>query len=70
MTRSLEAQKSVSAISPVQIGFDAAKNDTHIRERKLSFERVVDFDFDSAMISFRKANPRAIKDYDQTYPTH
>ena len=90
------------------IEFDANKNDTNIRDRGLSFERVADFDFDSAIIkldarktypevryvavgfldarlhvlcftsidsgirviSFRKANSREIKHYDQTYPTY
>lgn len=92
----------------MHIEFDANKNDTNIRDRGLSYERVIDFDFDSAIIkqdmrktypevryvavgfldsrlhvlcftpinsgirviSFRKANAREIKNYEQTYPTH
>jgi uncharacterized DUF497 family protein len=92
----------------VHIAFDPAKNTINIRERNLSFERVSDFNFDTAVIaqderklypearyvalgfldqrlhvlcftpieggirviSFRKANPREVKHYAQTYPTH
>lgn len=91
----------------MEIDFDPAKNDKNIRERGLSFERVGDFDFATAVvrqdirkaypeprlvalgfldarlhvlcfipqaggirvISFRKANRREVKDYEQT-PTH
>lgn len=90
----------------VKIDFDAAKNERNIRERGLSFERVGDFDFETAVvrqdvrkaypeprfvalgfldarlhvlcfattvdgirvISFRKANQREVKDYEQTSP--
>jgi uncharacterized DUF497 family protein len=86
------------------IDFDPAKSATNMAERKLSFERVVEFDFNSAsisvdsrkvypetryvavgflgkrlcvlcftpidggirIISFRKANKREIKAYEQT----
>jgi uncharacterized DUF497 family protein len=34
----------------LEITFDPAKNEQNIRERKLSFERVRDFDFDSALL--------------------
>jgi uncharacterized DUF497 family protein len=34
----------------VRIEFDAAKNAANIRVRGLSFERVVDFDWDSALV--------------------
>ena len=34
----------------MQITYDAAKNATNIRERGLSFECVVDFDFESAKV--------------------
>lgn len=92
----------------MHIEFDRVKNDTNIRERKLSYERAADFEFDSAVvkvdrrkeypetryiavgfldarlhvlcftpvsggirvISFRKANTREVKDYEQTYPSH
>ena len=92
----------------MHIEFDANKNDTNIRERGLSFERVSDFDFDSAIIkpdarkpypevryvalgfldsrlhvlcftpiedgirviSFRKANLREVKHYEQAHPSH
>ena len=89
------------------IEFDPAKNDTNIRERSLSFERVAEFDFSAAnikqdtrkpypdsrfvsigfldarlhvlcftpitggirVISFRKANAREVKNYEQTRTT-
>ena len=35
----------------MDIIYDANKNDRNIVERGLSFERVVDFDFDTAMFS-------------------
>ena len=35
----------------MEITFDPAKNERNIRERGLSFERVVDFDFATAEIS-------------------
>jgi len=88
----------------MNIEFDATKNERNIQERGLSFERVVDFDFETAIvqqdvrkpypepriialgfldarlhvlcftpvvggirvISFRKANRREMKDYEQT----
>jgi len=34
----------------LQIEFDAAKNERNIRERGLSFERALDFDFETATI--------------------
>lgn len=34
----------------MEITFDPAKNDKNIRERGLSFERVREFDFDSATV--------------------
>lgn len=87
----------------MEIDFDLAKNEKNIRERGLSFERVGDFDFETAqirpdlrkdypelrlvalgfldarlhvlcftqvadgirVISFRKANQREVKDYEQ-----
>jgi uncharacterized DUF497 family protein len=33
----------------MRIDFDAQKNDTNIRDRGLSFERVVNFDFETAV---------------------
>lgn len=92
----------------MQIEFDPKKNDTNIRDRRLSFERAAEFDFSTAVvmqdvrksypeirfvalgfldtrlhvlcfmpveggirvISFRKANPREIKDYDKTSATN
>jgi uncharacterized protein len=92
----------------MHIEFDSHKNDANVLERGLSFERVADFDFNTALvkpdrrkpypeqrfvalgllddrlhvlcftpiddgirvISFRKANLREIKSYDQTRPTH
>lgn len=33
----------------MDISFDPAKNDKNIRERRLSFERAADFDFESAI---------------------
>lgn len=92
----------------MQIEFDANKNERNIHERGLSFQRVADFNFDTAIvrqdvrkpypearfvavgfldarlhvlcftpagdgirvISFRKANPREIRDYEQTHPTY
>ena len=91
----------------MEIEFDALKNERNIRERGLSFERVTDFDFNTAMvkqdvrspypeprfiavgfldkrlhvlcftpidtgiriISFRKANDREVKSYEQTQTT-
>ena len=35
----------------MEISFDAAKDDWNIRERGLSFERVHEFDFSTAMIA-------------------
>lgn len=90
----------------MEIDFDPAKSEKNIRERGLSFERVGDFDFATAIvrqdvrkaypesrlvalgfldarlhvlcfipmasgirvISFRKANRREVKDYEQTTP--
>ncbi len=87
----------------MKIKFDAAKNDTNVRERGLSFDRAAEFEFDSAImeqdsrkdypevryvavgylesrlhvlcftgidggirvISFRKANSREVKIYEQ-----
>ncbi len=92
----------------MRIEFDSAKNERNIRERGLSFERVVEFDFASAsitqdarkpypevrfvalgmldarlhvlcftpvadgvrVISFRKANGREVRDYEQAPPPH
>ncbi len=91
----------------MHIEFDAAKNETNIATRGLSFERAEDFDFDTAVIeqdirkpypevrfvavgflaarlhvlcftpavggirviSFRKANQREMRDYEQTRTT-
>jgi uncharacterized protein len=91
----------------MQIEFDAAKNQTNIETRGLSFERAADFDFGTAIvdqdtrkaypelrfvavgfldsrlhvlcftpiaggirvISFRKANAREVRNYDQTRTT-
>jgi len=86
----------------VEITFDPAKNERNIRERGLSFERAIDFDFDTAVtepeyregelrfvakgflgvrlhvlvflelegsirvISFRKANQREVKSYEES----
>ena len=33
----------------MEIAFDSAKNERNIRERGISFERAVDFDFDRAL---------------------
>lgn len=41
--------KSVTTICFVHIEFDANKNDTNIRDRGLSFERVANFDFETAV---------------------
>jgi uncharacterized protein len=87
----------------MKIEYDAAKNDTNVRERGLSFDRAAEFEFDSALvqqdsrkdyqelryvaigylesrlhvlcftgidggirvISFRKANSREVKIYEQ-----
>jgi uncharacterized DUF497 family protein len=94
----------------MEIEFDGPKNDRNIHERSLSFERVADFDFNTAIvqqdvrkpypevrfvalgflfldarlyvlcftpidggirvISFRKANSREIRSYEQAPPTH
>jgi uncharacterized protein len=35
----------------VEITFDPAKNERNIRERRLSFERAAEFDFDGAVYS-------------------
>lgn len=45
----------------MQIEFDPAKNEKNIRERGLDFGRVVDFDFETAVIwiDSRKAYPEA-----------
>lgn len=90
-------------ICDMKIDFDLAKNDNNIRERGLSFERVAEFDFETAavvvddrrdygevrlralgllggrlhalvfvetatgirVISFRKANKREVRQYEQ-----
>ena len=43
----------------MEIEFDAAKNETNIRNRGLSFELVIDFDFETAVIwiDIRKTYP-------------
>jgi uncharacterized DUF497 family protein len=47
----LTRPSTVHTISPVKISYDAAaKNDRNIRERGLSFERVVEFEFATANI--------------------
>lgn len=38
----------------VEITFDPAKNARNIRDRGLSFERVVDFDFETAIVAIDK----------------
>ncbi len=91
----------------MRITFDPAKNEKNLRERGLSFARVADLDWESAVavvddrrdygetrlrvaarldgrlhivvvtvrgdalhvISFRKANPREVKHYDETKRT-
>lgn len=97
---------NVCTINAVEISFDPAKNDRNIRERGLSFERAVDFDFETAVfdvdarraygeeriralgrlkgrvhalvfvetargirvISFRKANAREARHYEEAQP--
>ncbi|MBT9476496.1 BrnT family toxin [Polaromonas sp.] len=75
----------------MKIEFDVFKNERNIHQRSLQFERVADFDFNTAIvqqdirlhvlcftpidggirvISFRKANPREIRSYEQAPPTH
>ena len=45
----------------MEISFDPAKNARNIRERKLSFERVADFDFENAIVAVD-----ARRDYGET----
>ena len=40
----------VITIKSMHIEFDVSKNETNIRDRGLSFERAVDFDFGTALI--------------------
>ncbi len=49
----------VHTINAVKISYDAAKNDRNVRERGLSFERVVEFEFATATIR---------EDVRKTYP--
>ena len=46
----------------VEITFDPAKNERNIRERGLSFERAMDFDFASARMNtiFRNGETRTL----------
>ena len=50
MSPALTRPSTVHTISPVKISYDAAKNDRNVRERGLSFERVVEFEFATANI--------------------
>jgi uncharacterized DUF497 family protein len=45
----------------IKIDFDSVKNEKNIRERGLSFERVGDFDFETAVVrqDVRKAYPES-----------
>ncbi len=40
----------VNTIKLVRIEFDAAKNETNVRNRQLSFERAAEFDFATAIV--------------------
>ncbi|ABM58605.1 BrnT family toxin [Verminephrobacter eiseniae] len=44
------AQQIVITIKAMHIEFHAARNEANIRDRKLSFERAAEFDFDTAVI--------------------
>lgn len=41
----------------MEISYDPAKNDRNIRERGLSFDRALEFDFDTAIIEEDKRKP-------------
>lgn len=51
----------VHTICVVKISFDPLKNERNIRERGLAFERVSDFDFESALVQIDTRN-----DYGET----
>jgi len=51
----------------VNIEFDDAKSRRNARERGLPFDRAAEFEWETAIriISFRKANTREVKAYEQ-----
>jgi uncharacterized protein len=57
----LTAPYFVHTIKPVEITFDPAKNARNIRDRGLSFESVVDFDFETAIFDIDER-----RDYGET----